>query len=379
MTSSSGARSESAASTASNRRWRAPASSAAPGWSASAAPAWRSASANGSNGASGSSEQRPSRTVAPSASAAAANSWASRVLPTPGSPASSTSRRSRCICTPAHDARRRSSSARRPTNAVAWARSSARGGATGAAGARRSSSSSARVSRDGGMPSAPRRRSAKRSPAASAAARSPALASRSIRRRFGSSASGSSATCSRVRRIASAGSAVARELLERVGEPLRVRLAGVVGPVVVEAVEDRRAARRQRGGGVAGVERRGERARVDRALERDRLAPGDELAGRRPERAAQLGQRGAQAGAGRLVEHVGPEARGELGAGVRAGVQREVGEHGAGAARGRRRELVAVRAEREPSGESDLQHDANCRALARPAQAVHATFTLRER
>ena len=135
----------------------------------------------------------------------------------------------------------------------------------GAAGARRSSSSSARVSRDGGMPSEPRRRSANRSPAASAAARSPALASRSISRRFGSSASGSSATCSRVRRTASAGSRGRRELLERVGESLRVRLASVVGPVVVEAVEDRRAARRQRGGGVAGVERRGERARVDAA------------------------------------------------------------------------------------------------------------------
>ena len=170
-----------------------------------------------------------------------------------------------------------------------------------------------------------------------------------------------------------------RDLLERVGEPLRVRLAGVVGPVVVEAVEDRRAARRQRGGGVAGVERRVERARVDRALERDRLAAGDELVGRGPERAPQLGQRGAQAGAGRLVEHVGPEARGELGAGVRAGVQREVGEHGAGAAGGRRRELVAVRAEREPSGESDLQHDANCRARREPVQGVHATFTVRER
>ncbi len=170
-----------------------------------------------------------------------------------------------------------------------------------------------------------------------------------------------------------------RELLQRLGEPLRVRLAGVVGPVVVEAVEDRRAARRQRGGGVAGVERRGERARVDRALERHRLAPGDELVGRGTERAAQLGQRGAQAGAGRLVEDVGPEARGELGAGVRAGVQREVGEHGAGAAGRRRRELVAVRAEREPSGESDLQHAPTVVAPREPVQGVRATFTVRER
>ena len=107
--------------------------------------------------------------------------------------------------------------------------------------------------------------------------------------------------------------------------------------------------------------------------------PAGELAGRGPERAAQLGQRGAQAGAGRLVEDVGPEARGELGAGVRAGVQREVGEHGAGAARGRRRERRPVGPEREPSGESDLEHGANFAPRERRAQAVRATFTVRER
>ena len=149
----------------------------------------------------------------------------------------------------------------------------------------------------------------------------------------------------------------------------------------------RRRSRRGSARGWPPARRRGRRRRAPprtracrpRALERDRLAPGDEVAGRRAERAPQLGQRGAQACAGRLVEDVGPEARGELGAGVRARMQREVGEHGAGAPGGRRREHVAVGTEREPSGESDLQHAANCRAPARPVQGAQPTFTLRER
>ena len=289
------------------------------------------------------------------------------------------SRRSRCICTPAHDARRRSSSARRPTNAVAWVRSSARGGATGAAGVRRSSSSSARVSRDGGMPSAPRRRSANRSPAASAAARSPALASRSIRRRFGSSASGSSATCSRVSRIASAGSAVPASCSSASASrcSCACRASWAQSSSKPSRIGARLASSAAAGSPASSA---ASNARVSTAASSATVSrPATQLVGRGPERAAQLGQRGAQAGAGGLVEDVGPEARGELGARVRAGVQREVGEHGAGAARRRRRELVAVDAEREPSGESDFQHGANCRPLEPRTQAVRATFTLRER
>ena len=202
---------------------------------------------------------------------------------------------------------------------VAWVRSSARGGATGrsaCAAARRA----ARASRATAGAEAPRRRSANRSPAA-ARRRGRRAASRSIRRRFGSSASGSSATCSRVRRIASAGcrardcsSASASRCAcawraswaQSSSKPSRI---GRGGP----------SAR----GGVAGGERRVERARVDARVERRPwLAVATSWLGRRPERAAQLGQRGAQAGAGGLVEHVGPEARGELGARVRAGVQR---------------------------------------------------------
>ena len=65
------------------------------------------------------------------------------------------------------------------------------------------------------------------------------------------------------------------QLLERLGEPLSVRLARIVGPLVLEAVEDRCAARLQSPSRVAGVERRLERPRVDGeagAVERDGLA-----------------------------------------------------------------------------------------------------------
>ena len=162
--------------------------------------------------ASGSSEQRPSSTVAPSASAARGER---------GGRAGSCRRRARPR---AARAAGRGASARRPTTrAAARARRAADergrrgrarargGGATGAAGVRRSASSSARVSRDGAIAERARagaRRSARPRRAPRRGRRR--SASRSIRRRFGSSASGSSATCSRVRRTASAGSAPRR-------------------------------------------------------------------------------------------------------------------------------------------------------------------------
>jgi len=138
-----------------------------------------------------------------------------------------------------------------------------------------------------------------------------------------------------------------------------VRLPCLVRPLVVEAVEDRRAARLDRGGRIAVRKRRLERARVDEqalAVERDPLAGRDDVCGGRPERPAQLGQRCAQARARRLVEHVGPEPRGELRARVRARAQREVGEHAARAAGRRRRQLAAAGAEPETAGETHLQH-----------------------
>ena len=220
----------------------------------------------------------------------------------------------------------------------------------------RIASSSARVSRDGAIARVLRRRSAKRSPAASAAARSPAAARRSINRRLGSSASGSSATCSRVRSNRFGGGRRRRELLERPGEPVRVDLARLVGPVVFEAVQDRRRAGVERRGGVVARERGVERARVDPepVVEDDRLAGGDHVAGGRAERPAQLGERGPQARAGGLVEHVGPEARGDLRAAVGSRVQRQVGEHATGAARCGWLDVRTL--EPQPAGEPQLQH-----------------------
>ena len=147
-----------------------------------------------------------------------------------------------------------------------------------------------------------------------------------------------------------------REQFERPGEPVRVGLARLVGPVVLEAVEDRRRAGVERRGGVVARERGVERPRVDPepVVEDDRLAGGDHVGGGRPERPAQLGQRGPQARAGRLVEHVGPEARGDLRAAVRARVERQVGEHATGAARGGGLDVRTL--EPQPAGESQLQH-----------------------
>ncbi len=48
---------------------------------------------------------------------------------------------------------------------------------------------------------------------------------------------------------------------------------------------------------------------------------------RRTECLPQLGQRDPQAGPGRLVEHVGPEARGKPASRMRAGIERKVGQH----------------------------------------------------
>ena len=124
-----------------------------------------------------------------------------------------------------------------------------------------------------------------------------------------------------------------------------------------------------------GAPRRTGACRRRRAVERDRVAGGYEFVGGGAERAAQLAQRGAQAGAGRLVEDVGPEAGGELGARVRAGVQREVGEHAAGPARRRRRRARHRRRRaRSPPPEPDPQHAPTF------ARLLHrATFTQAER
>ena len=287
-----------------------------PGCRASAAPAWRSASANGSNGASGSSEQRPSRTVR-----AVGERRGGELVREPRLADARLAGEQHDPPVAVHlhaaptTARRRSSSARRPTNSVACARASAGGGATGAAVAapqlveqrarlaRRRRSPSARAgARRSARPRPARRRGRRpRRAARSAGGWAPRRAGRARPAR----ASGGPPR---------PGSARRRELLERLGEPLRVRLARLVRPVVVEAVEDRRAARRRARAAGSPRASAASNARVSTqavAVERDRLARGDDVVGGRAERAPQLGQRGAQAGAGRLVEHVGPEARGE--------------------------------------------------------------------
>ena len=137
----------------------------------------------------------------------------------------------------------------------------------------------------------------------------------------------------------------ARGVLERFGEPVRVLLTGLVRPVVLEAVQDRSAASLECAGDIALVERLLERARVDpevRALERDGLPGRNHVAGRRAQGLAELGQGHPQAGAGRLVEHVGPEPRRQLGTRLWARVQRKIGEHRSRPPRGRQREFAAI-------------------------------------
>ena len=130
-----------------------------------------------------------------------------------------------------------------------------------------------------------------------------------------------------VARIAGAG----RGLLERLAEAMRVLVSRLERPVIVEAVEDRCAARLERTHRVAVVERLLERARVHsevRSAECDRVSGRDDVAGRRPKRLPQLGERHPQARACRFVEHVRPEARGQPPPWLWGTVERKVGEDG---------------------------------------------------
>ena len=131
-------------------------------------------------------------------------------------------------------------------------------------------------------------------------------------------------------------------------------------PLVVHPLQELAVAQ---GGGVvdaAGLEQGGGLAQVDPgAVERDGLARRDEADGLGPERPPQLAQRGPQAGASALVEHVRPEPGGQLAARVRAGVRGQVGEQRPGAARRRQRDLAAVRLERQAPGEAHPEHRGN--------------------
>ena len=191
----------------------------------------------------------------PRSSAADANCWARRVLPTPGSPATSAIRRSRCICTPPQDARSRASSARRPTNTVSYERARPGGGGTG------SGSLAAEIVDQ-------RSRLARRRDAELRAQSLGELAAGG-QRRGAVAGRGEPLDQSAVGRFRQR---VERDLgarqpnrlgwierrgrgrLERAGEPVRVLLAGLDRPLFVEAVEDRRAARLERPRCIALVE-----------------------------------------------------------------------------------------------------------------------------
>jgi hypothetical protein len=99
-----------------------------------------------------------------------------------------------------------------------------------------------------------------------------------------------------------------------------------------------------------------ERTGVDPHIrcEADLVARGDEVAV--AERAPQVGERGAQARAGALVEDLGPEPPGHLPPCVHARVQRQPAEQRAQAASGRGRQRLAVELERQLSEDPDPQH-----------------------
>ena len=220
------------------------------------------------------------------------------------------------------------------------------GGGTGCGWPRRRSSISARVSRDGAMPSCARRRSANWRPADSAAL----------------AVGGEPLDHSAVRCF---GQRVECDLGAR--QPNRLRWIGA-GPQPPRA-RRRAGARARRGprsptlrrsrqgsvrrtprapGCIAVVKRPLELPHVDseiRALERDRVPRRDQVPSRGAERLAQLGQSDPQARARRLVEHVRPKARREAALGLRSRVQREIGEHRARPPRRGQRDPRAVHAQ----------------------------------
>ena len=126
------------------------------------------------------------------------------------------------------------------------------------------------------------------------------------------------AACPRERRLGvAAGLGLPREPLEHGPEALAMRRPRLDGPVVVEALEQvAAAAQRDRlleaARGAELLE--GERVDPDRApaVEADPVGVGGERAGGRPQRPPQRPDRSPQARPCARVEHVGPEARGQV-------------------------------------------------------------------
>ncbi len=147
------------------------------------------------------------------------------------------------------------------------------------------------------------------------------------------------------------------ERLEPRRDPLALLVARGEHPVGLEPGEQRAGAEGERVVGPAVGEQRVRLAGIDPGrLERDRVAVGDEAVARRAERAARLVEGRAQARAGAGVEDVGPEPRGDRGAAVAAGMQREPREELAGPAAGRRVEARPVALEREAPEHADAEH-----------------------
>ncbi len=123
--------------------------------------------------------------------------------------------------------------------------------------------------------------------------------------------------------------AVGGSVLHQLGDALAMALASDERPIVLEPLEQRAAAQRERRVRVSAAGQALELAHIHPrrrrlgqchviATDHQRLS---ELAPQRPQRAAQTRPRAG-------IEHVGPEPRRELGAEDRALRQGEVGEHG---------------------------------------------------
>ena len=147
--------------------------------------------------------------------------------------------------------------------------------------------------------------------------------------------------------------------LEQVDEAVAVGVARPQRPLVLEAGQQRRVAELRRPGELALGDEGIELAGVDQdvAVELDVVARRHDVgAARLAEVAAQGPDRAAQARAGAGVEHVGPEARGELAAGLRPGVQREPGEEAPGPASGRGRQRFPVDLHRHRPEQANSEH-----------------------
>ena len=288
MTSSRPRSSLSDASTASKRRWRAPLPVSSPGCRTSTAPSKRSTSANGSKAASGSSQQRPAQHARAGLEDLAREAMRQARLAHAGLARDQDDRggfgAARRRPRPREDARARVA---RPTNAVSCSRARS-------AAARRTSGGRRSVSSSGAGLARRRDRQRRAQPLGEALARDQRRGS-VTRSREALDQAPVGLLRERVERHLLARQAdrldrVARrrgERFEGLGEPLAVGPAGLVRPVVVEAVEDRggtRLAARPRGRRDGVPRRTGARRRPPVAVERDRVARWRRCA-RRPGRA----------------------------------------------------------------------------------------------